>query len=352
VVFDPDGARARRVFGEAVDAGDLDSPVEIAAARSLPFRRDVCYQPFLERARRYDLVVLEDAFHNLSYPLARLALHNRVPIAYWGHGRDVHAVEPGAVKRLLERQKLRWARRAAGFFAYTEGVGRFLIANGVDADRVFVLGNTIDVEGHRRRFDALRESRVELRQEMGATDARLLLYVGRVNTTKRLDLLAQAVLELRRIDQRYRLVLAGGGDATLIATLRRTLDEGFDYRGVLVDADELAPLFVASDAFVLPGRVGLAPLTALCYDLTPVLIENPTHSPEIEYFDSSNAVIAGATTSATSYAEAIARLLDDRERWLRLRAAAWPSIRHLTIDHMAHGFVEGVSTLLRRREES
>jgi glycosyltransferase involved in cell wall biosynthesis len=259
---------------------------------------------------------------------------------------------PRLSKRVLERRKLGWARSAAGFFAYTNGVRDFLIANRVQPDRVFVLNNTIDIDAHRRRFAALRDSRTALRREVNAADARLLLYVGRVNATKRLDLLSQAVLELRRNDPRYRLVLAGGGDAALIEHLRRTLGEGFDYRGVLVEPAELAPLFVASDAFVLPGRVGLAPLTSLCYDLTPILIEDATHSPEIEYYDRSNAVMVGAPASATSYADAIARLLDDRDRWLRLRASAWPSIRHLTIDNMARSFVEGVSKLLRPRGET
>jgi glycosyltransferase involved in cell wall biosynthesis len=352
VVFDPEPARARRVFGEAVATESLGFPIEHTATWSVPFTRGICYQPFLRRARGYDLVVLEDAFNNLAYPLARLLLPSRVPIAYWGHGRDLRAVEPTAVKRMLERRKRRWARQAAGFFAYTEGVRRFLIENGVSPERIFVLGNTIDVEAHRRRFDALRESRMALRQELNATDARLLLYVGRVNATKRLDLLAQAVLVLRRADPRYRLVLAGGGDSALIEHLQRTLGQGFDYRGVLTEPADLAPLFVASDAFVLPGRVGLAPLTALCYDLTPILIESAAHSPEIEYFDSSNAVILGPATSATSYADAIARLLDDRDRWLRLRAAAWPSIRRLTIDSMARSFVDGVSALLQRRGDT
>jgi glycosyltransferase involved in cell wall biosynthesis len=350
VVFDDHPERARRIFGDAVAAEGLGFPIEPTTTWSVPFANGLCYQPFLRRARGYDLVVLEDAFNNLAYPLARLVLPDRVPIAYWGHGRDLHTLEPSAFKLFLERRKLERTRRAAGFFAYTEGVRRFLIENGVAPERIFVLGNTIDVEAHRRRFEALRESRAALRDGWGAADARLLLYVGRVNASKRLDLVADAVLELRRNDPRYRLMIAGGGDATLIEDLRRKLGpEGFEYRGVLVEPADLAPLFVASDAFVLPGLTGLAPLTSLCYDLTPILIENRAHGPEVEYFDDTNAVTAPAVATASDYARHIHELLDDRERWQRLRAAAWPSIQHLTIDNMARRFIAGIDWMLDAR---
>jgi glycosyltransferase involved in cell wall biosynthesis len=177
----------------------------------------------------------------------------------------------------------------------------------------------------------------------------VLLYVGRIKRDKKLELLAAAVRDLRRRDASYRLVAGGGGDASLIEDLRRELGpDGFDYRGV-VDPADIASLFVASDAFVLPGRLGLAPLTALCYDLTPILIADPEHSPEVEYFDASNAVIAPAGADAGAYAAAIHQLLEDRERWLALRRAAWPSIQHLTIDDMARNFIRGVETILRRR---
>jgi glycosyltransferase involved in cell wall biosynthesis len=108
-------------------------------------------------------------------------------------------------------------------------------------------------------------------------------------------------------------------------------------------------LFVASDAFVLPGLTGLAPLTSLCYDLTPILIENRAHGPEVEYFDDTNAVTAPAVATASDYARHIHELLDDRERWQRLRAAAWPSIQHLTIDNMARRFIAGIDWMLDAR---
>jgi glycosyltransferase involved in cell wall biosynthesis len=347
VVIDPDPERARRVFGEAVAAETLDFPLEPTATWGLPLSPRIRFQPFLRRARAFDLVIVEDAFNNLAYPMARLLLPRRVRIAYWGHGRDLHTLDPGPAKRLVERYKLRRARAADGFFAYTASVRDFLLDSGVDAQRVFAVGNTVDVLEHRRHFEALRGARDALREGLGAADSRLLLYVGRVNASKRLDLLSAAVRDLRERDARYRLIVAGGGDPTLLERLRRELGPGgFDYRGALVEPSELAPLFVAADAFVLPGLLGLAPLTALCYDLTPVVIENPAHGPEVEYFDSRNAVIAPAATDATAYADEIHRLLDDRERWLRLRAAAWPSIRHLTIDAMARNFVAGINTIL------
>jgi glycosyltransferase involved in cell wall biosynthesis len=200
VVYDPEPSRNRRVFVEPVAEADLDFPLERTTTWNLPLVKGVRYQPFLSRARRYDLLVLEDAFNNLTYPLATLLLRRRLPVAFWGHGRDVRASRATGLKRFLEDRKLRWARRAAGFFAYTDGVRDFLVGHGVAEHKIFVLHNTIDIQAHRREFESLRGSREETRRRLGLEGRRVLLYVGRIKRDKKLELLAAAVRDLRRRD--------------------------------------------------------------------------------------------------------------------------------------------------------
>ena len=98
---------------------------------------------------------------------------------------------------------------------------------------------------------------------------------------------------------------------------------------------------------MFPCDVGLGPLHALCYDLTPVVIDAPTHNPEFEYLSCQNAVVVGQGAMPEQYANAIHQLCTDGVRWRRLREAAWPSIRHLTMEKMAKNFVAGVDQILR-----
>jgi glycosyltransferase involved in cell wall biosynthesis len=354
VVDDLEPGRRRRIYAEpAIDRAELGFEVEPVSTLTLPGSgSSVRYQTFFRRARHYDLIVLEDALHNLTYPLIRLQGAPRRRLAYWGHGRDLTALAPGLGKRLLEKLKLQWIRRAAGYFAYTEGVRSFLVEHGVDPGRIFVLHNTIDIESHRRHFLQLRGERERLRRERGWQDRRVLLFVGRVNPLKRLEYLAEAVAALRRRDSSYLLAAIGGGEPAILRRVRAVLgDEGFEPLGIQTEPAELAPIFTMSDAYVLPGLVGLGPLMALCYDLTPVIVESPTHSPEVEYLSSENAVILPVETPAEGYAMGIAALLENTARASRLKAAAWPSIQHLTIHGMAQSFVSGIDALLARCPE-
>lgn len=349
VVHDVDARRHSRIFAEPVgDDNGLGFPIEPVTTVTVPGTGGaVRYQTFFRRARHYHLLVLEDAFHNLTYPLVRLQLAAGVRIAYWGHGRDLTVTAPRGLKAALERIKLRWARGAAGYLAYTAGVRDFLAARGVDPAKIFVLDNTIDIESHRRQFLRHLSAREDLRRQRGWQDRRVLLFVGRVNRLKRLDYLAATVAILRQGDPSYLLALVGTGDAEILTSLRRAIgSEGFEHLGVETKAAKLAPLFVQSDAYVLPGLVGLGPLMALCYDLTPVVIDSPTHSPEREYLCADNAVILAAGAPPDAYAARISAFLEDPAQRSRLRQNAWPSIRHLTIDNMAANFITGVNAML------
>jgi glycosyltransferase involved in cell wall biosynthesis len=352
VVFDADPGRRRRFFIEPIEP-------ELFGFKTLPTRtfflggrqRSMVLQTFLFHVHRYDLVVLEDALRNFSYPLARACRGRNTAVAYWGHGRDFSVARPEGWKKLSERIKRSWARRCDGYFAYTDGVARELVADGVDASKIHVLNNTIDIRQERISFDSLIEDRDDLRRHAGLSDRKVLLFVGRLNEGKRLGFLGEAVRDLRRDHPEFHLVVIGGGEQASLNRLRRVVgEEALTYCGVIVERARLAEWFSLSDAYVHPGDVGLGIVQALCYDLTPVVVDRPTHNPEYEYLSSQNSVIAPVGASPREYAAQIARLCSNQARWEALRAAAWPSISHLTIENMASRFVDGVSRILRRGE--
>jgi glycosyltransferase involved in cell wall biosynthesis len=161
-----------------------------------------------------------------------------------------------------------------------------------------------------------------------------------------LDLLFEAFGILRQMDEKYHLVIIGAGDASALGSLKeRCGEDSFRYLGVVPD-DEIGRFYVASDLYVFPGAVGLGPLQALCFDLTPAVIDSRVHSPEYEYLNHDNALILPEGTTPEQYARAITVLLNDRVRWACLRAHAWASIKHLTIENMAQNFIHGVNSIL------
>lgn len=270
----------------------------------------------------------------------------RPSVAYWGQGHDYNDPNPSGAKKLLEHAKIVLSRNADGFFAYTLGVADYMAVNGLDPQRMYTVYNTIDIERQRAHFDWWISKRNELRSQSGMKSKKVLLFVGRLIANKNVDYLIETFADLRAKDDTYYLHLVGGGDTSYLDRLReKTGDDAFRYHGSLYD-DRLSSLYIMSDLYVFPGAVGLGPLQALCFDLTPVVIDSKLHKPEYEYLNSDNAVILPEGTSHTAYAEAIDCLMNDDARWTRMRAQAWPSIQHLTIDHMADNFVYGISSIL------
>jgi glycosyltransferase involved in cell wall biosynthesis len=224
-----------------------------------------------------------------------------------------------------------------------------LVHNGVDDKKIYILYNTIDIEKQRSVFDNLISQRDLLRRKENLEDKKVLLFVGRLNKRKKLDYLFETFTLLHKIDPRYHLLVIGGGDASLINHLKKSCGESsVGYYGV-VSEEDISYFYIVSDLYVFPGAVGLGPLQALCFDLTPAVIDSPIHNPEYEYLNERNSLILPSGTSAQKYAYTISQHLENREQWRKSRAQAWPSIRHLTIDNMAKNFIHGINSILSQR---
>ena len=347
VVYDTAQARNKSFLG--FDHGSVAFPLKKSRTYAVKLAgKQLSFQTFPFEASKYDLLVLGSELNNLSYPISYLWRSRGKSIAFWGHGRDSSVVNPKGFKALGERTKVWLTRRADGFFAYTNGVRDYMANNGVDRRKIFVLHNTIDIAKQRVLFESLIPRRESLRSQAGLNGKKVLLFVGRLNRRKHLDTLFEAFHALRKMDRSYHLIIVGAGEASILQKLRDTCgEESFRYVGTVPYAD-IGHYYVISDLYTFPGAVGLGPLQALCFDLNSAVIDSPIHNPEYEYLGSHNALILPEGSTSERFALAINGLLEDRPRWAELRAQAWPSIRHLTIENMAANFIAGVSSILQQ----
>src|SRR5262249_22249958 len=127
--------------------------------------------------RDAELVVIDQgnkhAFNYLLLALSRLGLKR---VAYWGHGYNHQAGAHGASAWL----KRRLLTHVDWWFAYTAGVGRYLVGQGVDPGIITVVQNTIDTD---ELAEAVRahgdDDGREVRRRLGiADDARVGLFCG------------------------------------------------------------------------------------------------------------------------------------------------------------------------------
>lgn len=116
---------------------------------------------------------LRTPFHRLAFPLTRYIYHHSDAIVVYG-----------------------------------EHVKRYLISEGVSAERIFVAAHAVDNDAYNREVS--EEEKAALRRKLGiATDQKVVLYLGRLEEIKGLPHLLEAFASLNREDTV--LLIAGTG---------------------------------------------------------------------------------------------------------------------------------------------
>jgi glycosyltransferase involved in cell wall biosynthesis len=320
--------------------------------------RRVFYQPLVRKVMTggFDVVILGYEFRLLSnlaiFWLCKLA---RKPVLFWGHGFE-QANDSSSIARLLQRWmhrvKLCLARAADGYIAYSDAGKQALVARGIDAGRVTVARNTIDVAEAR----ALRETyagvdEVALREEFGlGRDTVVLLYLGRIYSEKRLDVLLDLMTTLRERRHATRVELAIVGDGEEATRLQERYGSHGDvhWLGAIYDAAAIARLMRVAAAVVIPGAVGLAINHAFAHGVPLITRVSDLHGPEAAYLvDGLNGRMVDG--DADRFAHAVAAFADSPETRRRLAAGALETAETLSLEHTVAAFDRAVVAAIERR---
>jgi glycosyltransferase involved in cell wall biosynthesis len=120
--------------------------------------------------------------------------------------------------RLLEVLDKRSLRRFDRVVAVSGIIARELLASGVPAHKVSVIDNGISVP------QADEAARVAVRAELGlAGDERLIVHLGRLARSKRIDLLLEAIAALPEAFRTHVLLAGEGEQGELLGTVARSL---------------------------------------------------------------------------------------------------------------------------------
>jgi glycosyltransferase involved in cell wall biosynthesis len=205
---------------------------------------------------------------NSRYPSTRLAIrwmHERKrPVLGWGLGAP--PINPTGDRfsrmmvmwRKLERRTL--LRSLDGVIAYSRRGGEEYRSQGILPERIFVASNAV----------APRPVNPPPDRPNGFSDRPVVIFVGRLQSRKRLDLLFQACGSLPEPLQ-PKLWIVGDGSARLkFEKLARQIYPKTRFFGPKTGAD-LSELFYQADLFILPGTGGLAVQHAMAHGL-PVIV--------------------------------------------------------------------------------
>ena len=272
------------------------------------------------RRRGFDLIAAHYWFSGLV--AMQLKAELGLPTVFSYHTRAAtkrdahsHSSEPDA--RVIAERHI--AEGADKIIAWTPEESRTLREDyGLDEDRIEICAPGVDCEA----FAPV--PRHEAKRSLPNPDAPTVLYVGRLDPFKGIDLMVEAFAEIRAVLPPARLVVAGDGDScqrehfeSLIS--RFGVGDSIDWLG-LVEHSAMPRLYSAADVMVVPSfheTFGLAALEAAACGLPVVAAA----------VDGLRAIVRNSETGylvsnrcASDYASAVLTIL--RDEALRSRMSA------------------------------
>ncbi len=201
-----------------------------------------------------DALIVEANPRYLSTPSAVKWMHARnKPVIGWGLGSP-----PGGGIR--ERGRINFLRQFDALIAYSQRGADEYADLGFPLDNLFVAHNSVSPSP---------TWEMPKRPENFRDDKPCILFVGRLQLRKNVDLLLGACAEIQNV----RLVIVGDGpEREAFEELAAEIYPSAEFVGAK-HGEELKAYFVEADLFVLPGTGGLAVQEAMSYGLPVIVAE-------------------------------------------------------------------------------
>lgn len=333
------GAQATRKDARTIECG-----IAISQKEWRLVGRRMVIRNISEAIAGADLIILEQARRNLdAYRLLATKTRKGPVVALWGHGKD-YTRRTSAFDRGLSR----WlTSRADWFFAYTNGGLTSVIGDGFPASRSTVVQNSIDTSSLRASVRGVSDRAVSDFTESQDLKGKTALFIGALDTSKRLKFLESASRIANDSDSDFRLLVAGEGPLRSQVEDWARRHSWLTYLGPL-SGYEKARAMAACQILAMPGRVGLVAVDSFAAELPIITTDWPLHAPEFEYLrDGENAVVT--LDDEDVYAATMVELMNDTELLDRLRGAASRDADTFTVQAMVTRYLDGISSALTVR---
>jgi glycosyltransferase involved in cell wall biosynthesis len=243
--------------------------------RSIPVGRWRIARRVIELDAVPDVLVSElEALNTLAWEYA----FRRRKLILWGHGKP-YVNRSGKVSESIE-----WAlaRRACAVMTYAPSGRDYLLERGgIDADKVFSIGNSTDSATLRTALLGVDAgTQHDLRAHLGGGPT--ALFVGGLDESKRIGFLLESARAAIAINPDFRLIIVGRGDREK-EVHQEALPGGPVVYLPQARGAKLAELAHVASAIWMPGRIGLVAVDAIAMNLPVFTTDFEFHAPEIEF---------------------------------------------------------------------
>lgn len=304
------------------------------------------WQPAWSHARGSDLIIMEQASaYLLNYWLLLQRRFGAAKIAYWGQGVNVRAQNPNS---FAERVKALLLKAVDWWFAYSEHTHEILRKTGYPENRITLVQNAVDNEAFKFAIEAvtLRED-ASLREALGITGSKVGLYCGAFIPPKRMGMVLEACVAIRRQIPDFEAIIIGSGPDQRLVTAAAASNSWLHYVGPKLGA-ERAPYFRVSDILIQPGTIGLVIIDSFVAEVPLFTTNLSAHGPEIAFLENG---CNGCVTpnSLDAYVDAVCTFLGSTTQKQTLIEGCRRSARKYSMDAMVTNMVLGIRACLESR---
>jgi glycosyltransferase involved in cell wall biosynthesis len=184
--------------------------------------------------------------------------------------------------------KLFLFHKADAIIVYSDKRKEIVAKHIANPHKVFLANNTLDTESLMTIYKIFfAKGKSKVKEELGWGNKFNLIYIGRLLTSKGLDILFN-VFKILPDDMDIALHIIGDGPENYLINKMASENINIHSYGAVLDDEVTGKYLFASDLMVMPGYVGLSVIHAFSFGC-PVLTclgdfrKGPFHSPEIEY---------------------------------------------------------------------
>ncbi len=272
----------------------------------------------------------------IGWPLLLWSWRQKIPSIYWNHGVNLQDPE-NKIKNICYHL---FHTFSDAILLYSDNERKYIKTS--NHQKIFIAPNSLNDMS----FPEILKSKEELKQENNLSGCKIVLFVSRISSRKRLpDLIAASKL----LNSNIKVVIVGPGlDNNLLKEIKKT--STIEYWGAIYDSFKINEVFKMSDLFCIPGLIGLSINQASYWGL-PTITEVGNHSPEIVYLRQEESGFVVPQGDVVQLADKINYILSNEEIYSSFSRAAKNIISsEASIEKMFEGFWESIRYVLDIRD--
>lgn len=228
--------------------------------------------------KSYDIYILTGEPLCLSNWLILIygKLHNSKRVFLWSHG---WYGRENFFKRMIKKI---FFSLSDGVLLYGNYAKELMVKVGFEREKLHVVYNSINYSKSFSIRKDLKQSDIYIKKFKN--DCPTLLFIGRIESNKRLDMLIKSKLKYDMVyERKFNLIIVGDGVEKEELEKLASRNSGIWFFGECYQEEKIAALIYNADLSISPGNVGLNAIHSLSYG-TPVITHDnfPFQGPEFE----------------------------------------------------------------------